>query len=450
VQRWQPCRVAVLCGPGNNGGDGYVVARQLKVRGWDIWVESLGDPNDLKGDAAEMFRRWDGETRRITRARQADLVVDALFGAGLARPLDHNTRFIVETLHETGMPIVSVDLPSGIHGDIGRGLDKATVRATLTVTFFRKKPAHVLLPGRELCGETIVADIGIPESVLSQIRPQVFENLPELWLAKFPWPKRRGHKYSRGHAVVVSGGPAATGAARLAARAALRAGAGLVSVASPPAAVLVNAAHLTAVMVKPFDGAPGLGALLADKRLNAVVIGPGTGVGEATRELVATCLGSPAAVVLDADALTSFSGAPDGLFAQLREKTVLTPHEGEFARLFPALLDHSASRLDAARAAAKLARCTVLFKGPDTIVAAPDGRASVTTNAPATLATAGSGDVLAGLIAGLMAQGMAPFEAASAGAWLHGEAANKFGLGLIAEDLPEVLPSVLRELRTLT
>jgi NAD(P)H-hydrate epimerase len=447
VKRWSPCRVAVMCGPGNNGGDGFVVARRLKERGWDVWVETLGDPGELKGDAAEMRRRWQGETRRITRARQADLVIDALFGAGLSRALDHNVRFIVEILQETSLPIVSIDVPSGVHGDFGRPFDKTSVRAILTVTFFRKKPAHVLLPGRELCGEVVVADIGIPESVLSSIRPQTFENVPELWLTGFPWPRRGGHKYARGHAVSVSGPAAATGAARLAARGALRIGAGLVSVASPPSATLVNAAHLTAVMVKPFEGAAGLGALLADHRLNSVVIGPGAGVGEPTRDLVAAVLGSAASVVLDADALTSYTEAPDGLFAQVRERTVLTPHEGEFERLFPGLLAHSVSRLEAGRAAAKLAGCTVLLKGPDTIVAAPDGRCSITANAPPTLATAGSGDVLAGMIAGLMAQGMPAFEAASAAAWLHGEAANKFGIGLIAEDLTEVLPAVLKELR---
>jgi hydroxyethylthiazole kinase-like uncharacterized protein yjeF len=350
-------------------------------------------------------------------------------------------------LGESGLPVVAVDMPSGLHGDAGRPLGRIAVHANLTVTFFRKKPAHLLVPGREFCGETIVADIGIPESVLAEIRPLTHENAPLLWLKKFPWPKRNAHKYSRGHVVSVSGPAAATGAARLAARGALRAGAGLVSVASPRDAVAVNAAHLTAIMVKPFDDASTLGALLADRRLNALVIGPGCGVSETTQELVAICLGSPASVVLDADALTSFLDDPSALFAQLRERTVLTPHEGEFERLFPGLLAHSASRLDAARSAAKLAGCTMLLKGPDTIIAAPDGRAAITANAPPTLATAGSGDVLSGMVAGLLAQGMEPFEGAAAASWLHGEAANKFCPGLIAEDIPETLPAVLRELK---
>jgi NAD(P)H-hydrate epimerase len=298
-----------------------------------------------------------------------------------------------------------------------------------------------LLPGRALCGEIVVADIGIPAQAANT---QLHENGPDLW--KFPRPGLEGHKYSRGHCVVVSGPAHATGAARLAARAALRVGAGLVSVASPPDAVLVHAAHLTAIMIKPFQGAAGLQNLLSDKRLNAVVLGPGLGVGRATRDLAATALKSGAAVVLDADAITSFREEPQSLFGLVDDKCVLTPHEGEFERLFPGLLDQSASKLEAARVAAARALCVVLLKGADTVIAAPSGRAVINANAPPSLATAGAGDVLAGLIAGLLAQGMPAFDAASAGAWLHGAAARRFGPGLIAEDLPEMLPGVLTEL----
>jgi hydroxyethylthiazole kinase-like uncharacterized protein yjeF len=322
------------------------------------------------------------------------------------------------------------------------------VHARHTVTFFRKKPAHVLMPGRIHCGEVTVASIGIPEQVLDAIPVRAFENGPALWRELFPWPKPDGHKYSRGHCVVVSGPAHATGAARLAARGALRAGAGLVSVASPPGAVAVNAAHLTAIMVKPFDGPMGLSALLADKRFNAIALGPGLGVGDATQDLVSAALAGSAAVVLDADALTSFADNSAGLFAQLHFRSVLTPHEGEFERLFPGLLVKGPTRLESARSAARAARCVVLVKGPDTVIAAPDGRAAVNTNAPPWLATAGTGDVLAGMIAGLLAQGMEAFEAACAGAWLHGEAAARFGVGLIAEDIPEQLPHVLRTLRS--
>jgi NAD(P)H-hydrate epimerase len=356
-----------------------------------------------------------------------------------ARSLEGAVAQIVEALND--LPVVAVDIPSGISGDTGQPLGGVYVKAALTVTFFRKKPGHLLLPGRALCGETVVADIGIPAQAANT---QLHENSPALW--RFPWPQLEGHKYSRGHCVVVSGPAHATGAARLAARAALRVGAGLVSVASPPDAVAVHAAHLTAVMIKPFQGAAGLDNLLSDKRLNAVVLGPGLGLGRATRELAASVLKSGAATVLDADAIASFQEEPQALFALVDDRCVLTPHAGEFERLFPGLLDQSVSKLEAARAAAARALCVVLLKGADTVIAAPSGKAVINSNAPPNLATAGAGDVLAGLVGGLLAQGMPAFDAACAGAWLHGEAAGLFGPGLIAEDLPEMLPAVLTDL----
>ena len=413
--RWTPRPVTVLCGPGNNGGDGKVVARLLKERGWTV-------SDSLEGAA---------------------LAVDALLGAGLSRPLQGAMRETVETLNASHIPVVAIDVPSGLHGDTGKPLGEVCVDADLTVTFFRKKPAHVLMPGRTLCGEVVVADIGIPDAALGD--PKLFENGPALW--QFPWPDPAAHKYARGHCVVVSGPAHATGAARLAARGALRIGAGLVSVASPPDAVAVNAAALTAIMVKPFRWANGLSRLLEDERLNSVVIGPGCGVGGETRNMVRAVLASRAAAVLDADALSSYEGVSGSMLSLLREPAVLTPHEGEFERIFPGLLAKSQNRIEAARAAARTAKCTVLLKGPDTVVAAPDGRAIVNSNAPAALATAGSGDVLAGFIGGLMAQRVDSYRAAATAAWLHGEAASRFGPGLISEDLPEELPAVLRALR---
>jgi ADP-dependent NAD(P)H-hydrate dehydratase / NAD(P)H-hydrate epimerase len=433
--RFKPCPVMVLCGPGNNGGDGFVVARLLDEYGFTVRVAEGSDP---KGDAAAMSEKWKGA--RVALAPEAldgaRLVVDGLFGAGLSRPLEGAAAQVVEALND--LPVVAIDVPSGLSGDTGQPLGGVVVRATLTVTFFRKKPGHLLLPGRVLCGETVVADIGIPPEAANT---QLHENTPSLW--RYPWPKAEGHKYARGHCVVLSGPVHATGAARLAARAALRTGAGLVSVASPPAAVAVNAAHLTAIMIKPFDGAAGLAELLSDKRLNAVALGPGLGVGGETRELVNVALKSGAAIVLDADAITSFKDDPEALFNRLHARCVLTPHDGEFERLFPGLLDESASKVDAARAAAKRAGCVVLLKGGDTVIADVSGKAAINVNAPPTLATAGSGDVLTGLIAGLLAQQMNAFDAACCGAWLHGDAAHRFGPGLIAEDLPEMMPQVL-------
>ncbi len=449
VKRWKPRPTLVLCGPGNNGGDGFVVARLLKAKGWEIRVALLSTRDALKGDAAAMAKRWDGATKPLSAHAidGAELVVDALFGAGLTRPLEGVAKETVAALNASSAPVIAIDVPSGLHGDLGRALDGVCVEADVTVTFFRKKPAHLLMPGKLRCGEIVVADIGIPAAALETIRPRIFENGPELWGAAYPWPDPLAHKYARGHCVVVSGPAHATGAARLAARGALRVGAGLVSVASPPDAVSVNAASLTAIMVKPFAGAKGLSDLLKDKRLNAAVIGPGCGVGGGTREMVAAVLASRAAAVFDADALTSFSDQPNALFALLRGPAVLTPHEGEFARIFPGLLAKSQNRIEAALTAASAAKCTVLLKGPDTVIAAPDGRAVINSNAPPALATGGSGDVLAGFIGGLMAQGLGAFDAACAAAWLHGEAAQRFGPGLIAEDLPEILPAVLAALK---
>jgi hydroxyethylthiazole kinase-like uncharacterized protein yjeF len=447
ARRFEPCTVAVLCGPGNNGGDGFVAARHLRERGWDVRLAMMGRRDALKGDAAAMAERWQGGDEPLTPHvfDDANLVIDALVGAGLSRALEGEARDIVLALNTRRLPVIAVDVPSGLHGDLARGYDDVCVNADLTVTFFRKKPAHVLMPGRIKCGEIAIADIGIPEAVLETLRPNLFENSPSLW--DYPWPKPDAHKYARGHCIVVSGPAHATGAARLAARGALRVGAGLVSVASPLDAVEVNASSLTAIMVKPFKGAAGLDELLKDKRLNAVVIGPGCGVGRATREMVAAVLAHDCASVLDADALTSFADNPNELFVLLHENCVLTPHEGEFERIFPGLLAKSPTKIEAARAASAAARCTVLLKGADTVIAARDGRAIVNTNAPPTLATAGAGDVLAGFIGGMLGQGLDSYKAAASAAWLHGEAALSFGPGLIAEDLPEMLPEVLRRLK---
>ena len=452
--RYAPRAVTVLCGPGNNGGDGFVVARLLAQRGFAVRLAAW---SSYQGDAAAMADKWQGASEVLSPKilDGAALVVDGLFGAGLSRPLEGAAHDVVAALAEKHVPVVAIDIPSGISGDTGKALGDTFVTADLTVTFFRKKPAHLLLPGRTRCGEIVVADIGITDAALDLIRPVTFENTPALWGANYPWPQTDGHKYGRGHCVVVSGPSHATGAARLAARAALRVGAGLVSVASPLESVSVNAAHLTAIMVKPFDGPHGLADLFDDTRLGTVVMGPGLGVGFATRELVETALAGPPwrKMVLDADALSVFADDPEALFNRLRPgAAILTPHDGEFERLFPGLLDESDSRLEAARAAAARCGAVVLLKGADTVIAKPSpsevgGWAAINANAPPTLATAGSGDVLAGLIGGLFAQGLEAGLAAAAAAWLHGDAAARFGPGLIAEDIPEILPETLGALR---
>lgn len=445
-RRWARRSVVVLCGPGNNGGDGFVAARRLKEAGWPVRLGLLGSRDSLKGDAARVAAEWDGEIEPLRSAilEGAELVVDAIFGAGLSRPIEGVVEEVIEDLVSMKLPVVAVDVPSGLDGATGQVLGIAP-KATVTVTFSRKKPGHLLLPGRTLCGQVEVADIGLPEDAVLEIGSFTQENGPELWLSSFPWPQPDSHKYKRGQAMVV-GGAVMTGATRLAVKAAGRAGAGLVTVAVPPEAWPIYAASLTSAIVQPFSDDMEFAALLSDPRRNAILIGPGAGVGPALQRLVAAALATGRAVVLDADALTAFGGSRGEFFGAVHGDCVLTPHPGEFARLF----DVRGDKLTMARHAAKESGTVVLLKGADTVIAAPDGRTAINTNAPPDLATAGSGDVLSGIIAGLLAQGMGPFRAACAAAWMHAEAAREFGPGLLAEDLIDALPKVLRRLKELS
>lgn len=428
LRRYGARPTLVLCGPGNNGGDGFVVARLLKGWGWPVRLALLGAADRLKGDAAAMAARWDGPVEPVGPMAGAGLIVDALFGAGLSKDFPAE---LAAAINGAGYPVVAVDVPSGLDGRTGQPRG-ASVEADVTVTFFREKPGHVLLPGRQLCGEVVLADIGIPESVLQEIRPRDSINCE----IRRPEPSLAGHKYGRGHAVVVSGGPLHTGASRLAAQAALRSGAGLVTIAGSREALAVQASHVTAIMLSDMD----LSALLADRRKNAVCIGPAAGVGVDTRDLVETVLMSGAATVLDADALSSFAEESERLFRMVEmgsgRPVVMTPHAGEFHRVFKGLGGAGESKIELARQAALQSGAVVVLKGADTVIAAPDGRARVNVNAPPSLATAGSGDVLAGIVTALLAQGLDGFEAACAAVWLHAEAANRHGpRGLTAETL---------------
>jgi hydroxyethylthiazole kinase-like uncharacterized protein yjeF len=434
--RFRPQPVVVVCGPGNNGGDGYVVARLLKARGWAVEVRALREPTTP--DARAGRGEWDGPIAGLGGGFQGALVVDALFGAGLTRPLDGEAAVCAQTMSRAPERVIAVDIPSGVPGDTGKPLGPS-VSARLTVTFHTKKPAHVLEPGRTACGEVVVADIG-----LGPARSRLFENGPELWVQRFPWPTAASHKHARGRLIVVSGDAWSTGAARLAARGSLRIGAGLVSVLSPPDALAVNAAHLEAIMLRPFE--TDLELEQAAAQVDAAVIGPAAGVTESTLLNVLALARTGAALILDADAITVFRDDPEELFSVLDRDDVLTPHPGEFERLFPGLLAGSPERITAARKAAERAGAVVLLKGADTVVASPDGRAAVNVNGSPWLATAGSGDVLAGFIGGLVAQGMESFEAACAGAFIHAECAELHGPGLISEDLPGLAPTVLRRL----
>ncbi|MDP6388699.1 MAG: NAD(P)H-hydrate dehydratase [Alphaproteobacteria bacterium] len=432
--------VAVLCGPGNNGGDGFVAARLLVDEGWPVRLALLGPADSLTGDAKTNAGRWQGEVEALspTALGDTEIVVDAIFGAGLSREID---GVVTETVEAIGDRVcIAVDTPSGVHGNTGEVMGIAP-KATTTVTFFRRKPGHLLLPGRTHCGEVRVADIGIPDSALDDIAPHQAENGPGLWLERYPWPAADAHKYSRGHAVV-AGGAEMTGAARLAAKAALRVGAGIVSVAVPAEAAIIYRITLPGILVRSIRDTGMFGEVIEEERVTATLVGPGNEVNPATRERALAALRSGKGVVLDADALSAFEPTRDLLYSSIEGPCVLTPHEGEFRRLF----DLTGDRLTRVREAAALCGAVVLLKGPDTVIAAPDGRAVINENAPPDLATAGAGDVLAGFVLGLLAQGMDPFDAACAGAWLHGAAAAEVGHGLIAEDLGDMLPAVLRKL----
>ncbi len=452
--RFRPLRVLLVAGPGNNGGDAHVAARWLKRFGCEVRLGLFGRPERVRGDAARMLARLDEARIAVEPADAAlaaarewgdrlDLVVDGLFGAGLSRAVEGEAARIVEAVNALPAPRLAIDMPSGVSGDDGR-VRGAAVRADVTVTFMRARRGHLLMPGRLWCGRLRVVDIGVPRDAIAGTEARVVANHPDWWRACWPRLDPAGHKYRRGSAVVVGGGPPLLGAARMCARAALRAGAGLVTLASPAQAWAVQAGALEEVMVRPFASPGELEEWLADPRRNAIAFGPGAGRDARTRRIVAGLLALGRPLVLDADALSAFAGRPEELFGRLHERVVLTPHGGEFARLFPDLADIDDKVERTVRAAAR-AGAVVLLKGPDTVIADPSGAAVVDRTDAPHLATAGAGDVLAGIILALLAQGMPPLPAAAAGQWLLARAAAGFGRGMIASDLIAALPRALAE-----
>lgn len=453
LSRFAGCRsVSVLCGPGNNGGDGYVAARVLAEAGVSVDLFANERPRDGSA-AARAAQACSGGVRPISEFTVRDdvLVVDALYGAGLSRPLSSNILSLIDAVDSSNASVLAVDLPSGLSGETGKMLGGA-FKADVTVTFVRKKPAHLLFPGRSLCGEVVVADIGIPDALVSEMKPNCFENGPRLWLSAFPSPAIDVHKYSRGHVAVRSGNSAATGAARLSAGAAARAGAGAVTLLSPGDALAENAAHLTSIMLHKANGLAELREFFERRKPAALVFGPGLEPDKATSDLALELLDAspnPKHLVFDAGALSALGLHGKGQWCSKEggPSLVLTPHEAEFRRLFPDIAENNAlSKLEMTRNAAVRSNATVIFKGPDTVIAAPDGRAAINTNGTPLLATAGSGDVLSGIVAGLLAQGMPSFEACCAAVWMHAQAARHFGPGLVADDLADALLPVLREL----
>jgi len=443
ARRWQPMPTLVLAGPGNNGGDGFVIARLLREAGWPVELAGVCGRDRLGGAARMAADRWPGVIAPLEPGAigGASLVVDALFGTGLARPLENVIAATVTALNARSLPVVAVDIPSGIDSDTGAILGEA-VRADVTITFFRRKPGHLLLPGRDLCGEIAIAELDVPDHVYASIPTSILANDPELWLEAIPWPTAESHKYTRGH-VVVLGGTAITGAARLAAHAAQRVGAGLVMIAADPAVTALYAAWRADLMVAPVATPADFQAILADRRRNAVLLGPGSGADARLQAAIEAALAAEVGLVLDADCFAVLADQANGLLAKLTPRVLMTPHEGEFRRVF----GEPRPRLASARSAAVRTGAALLLKGSDTIVASPDGRAVINTGASPYLATGGSGDVLAGLAAGLVANRLPPFLAGLIACWIHGRAATLFGPGLLAGDLPDLVPRVLAELR---
>lgn len=433
-------RYLILCGPGNNGGDGYVAARALSDAGCEVHVYAVA-VETLKGDAARAHDLYAGQVEPLSacRPRPGDVVIDALFGAGLSRDVPDDVCMLVERINAMNLPVVAADLPSGIDGRTG-AIRGAALRAAHTVTFVARKPGHVLMPGREHCGTIEVVDIGLPARIVAAHHGHLRINRPDIWRMALPSVSAGSHKFRRGHLAVFSGPAEATGAARLAAAAGLRAGAGLVTLLSPPDALAVNATQLTAAMLHKIVNGDALSALLEDNRLGTFVLGPGFGRPDVARDYVQRL--DSRRLVLDADGISAFRNCPEMLFKAFEGdlRLVLTPHDGEFARLFPDLAaDLALSKVDRARQAAVRANAVVVLKGADTVIAAPDGRALVNDNAPPWLATAGSGDVLSGIVGAHLAQGMPAFEAAAAAVWRHGAAGARAGEGLTAETLVDAI-----------
>ncbi|MGX6647940.1 NAD(P)H-hydrate dehydratase [Maricaulaceae bacterium MS644] len=456
MERWSPRPIGVLCGPGNNGGDGWEAAVRLQARGWPVEVFAMKSAAQLEGDAARAANKWTGEVQGLKACDPSRfaLVLDALFGAGLSRPLEGEpARLAMACVERT---VIAADVPSGVHGDRARP-DGPAFTAALTVTFHRYKPAHVLYPGRAACGEIVLAEIGVPDGWMDEATPVAEHNHPDLWNVPGLHIDADAHKHQRGRLCVLSGGHGASGAARLSAEAGLSAGAGYVTLLCPPDALTECAASMRAVVTRAYNPAADFSGVLDAHRAQAAVLGPGAGLTGDTRRRVLQACGQGAALVLDADALTVFEDDPAALYDALHERCVLTPHAGEFVRVFPASAETSdasgessgENKIEIARNAASRAGAVLVLKGPDTVIAAPDGRVRVNTHASPRLSTAGTGDVLAGLIGAFLAQGADPFDAASAAVWIHGDAGGRMGPGDTAAGLADGLAPALRHVRDL-
>ena len=446
-------RITVLCGPGNNGGDGFVIAKKLIEKNFDVKVCSPFNKNSFNSTALEKLEISNFDLLEVSQDlfKNSDLIIDALFGIGLNRDIDKKLIDLIDLINKEKNYVVSIDIPSGLVTDTGEK-KPTSINADHTITFQSPKPCHFLLPGKINTGELSVVDIGVPEQIFEGVKKSsnIFLNTSDLWKNYFPWPKEYDHKYSRGHLLVQSGDQFSTGASRLASLSALRIGAGVVTLASSDEAALINASHLTSVMVKNISNISNFINFAKNRKVTSLLIGPGCGVTDYTKKLSLNVIELGLPVVLDADALSVFKNDPDELFSSIKkynDRVILTPHEGEFNRIFK---DRKGSKLSAASDAAKLSGATIIYKGNDTVISNPDGLLAISDKSSPFLATAGSGDILAGICAGLLSQGMNSFFAACAGQWFHKKIGEIPRPGMIADDMPAIienfLPSALGEI----
>ncbi|MDX1950377.1 MAG: NAD(P)H-hydrate dehydratase [Rickettsiales bacterium] len=446
--------VYILCGVGNNGGDGYITARILKERGYDIRLSNIGDlrkVSELTLQAMDFAVSSGIEIEEFDEdyLEQADLIIDAIFGIGLKRDITGDIAEIIEKINyaknsqKNKFLVFSLDVPSGVCSNTGE-VRNIAIQADYTISYQTPKIGCYLLPAKNYVGKIEVADIGIPDEAFSEIYNPYFINSTDLWLDKFPFPKLESHKYHKGHIVIDGGEEDFTGASRMASIASMRVGAGLATICADEKSLPIYATSMLSVMVKRLKEIEDLEKYIKLKKVNSAVLGCGSGFDILAPLRVYHCLEEKLACVIDADVFSIFQEKPKEFIKALKKnkKSVLTPHEGEFKRVF----NVDGSKIERASKAAKLCDNVIVLKGNDTIIASPDGRIAVNNNAPTWLATAGSGDVLAGIIGGLLAQNMPSFEAACAGVWIHSECANILGQGLISEDLIDAIPLVLQSL----
>jgi len=437
--------VIVLCGPGNNGGDGFVVARYLMEEGYKVKVYTFANKDNYIGDALEALKNFKGVIKALSffNLEKKALIVDALFGIGLKRKIKGRLKKIFQQIKKSNNPVVSVDIPSGISSSDGKILGSA-IKATFTVTFHRKKAGHVLGDGKEFSGKLSVVDIGFSNK---KMKNRYIENSPHLWVKYFPWKKISGHKYSRGRVVVHGGQKEFTGATILSAQAALRTGTGSVKIICSKNTLQIYSLKFPSVLKTEINNIYQLEKFLKKEKITSILIGPGAGSNKKVKEIVKLILRKVKYAVIDADALTCFKNDLKSLYNLLDKNKIITPHLGEFHRIFPTI-KKKLNNVDKVLIATKLTKSNIVLKGSSTIIISYDKKIIINDHSSSELAVIGSGDVLSGLIVSLVGdKKMSPFLAGCAATWIHGDIAKKYGKGLIAEDIVKGIPAALKRLK---